>query len=193
MHRRYAFSLLEVSVLLGLTAVAAALIFTVFQRKNGEKQATCASNMREVGLALMLYAQDWDDRLAPVNVPATGVTSAPGNGFVFSLLPYIKSSDLFQCPSEPNSTPGKTDFAYNVAVAGQEEKKIRNPSSTVLFCETDESAGSMASASAPLVTDRHKGGSNYCFQDGHVKWLESSKAPAPSNVPATKGNFTFGR
>ena len=121
-------------------------------------------------------------------------TNPPSTGWVNLLQPNLVTFQNFQCTDEMNPVPGQTDYAYNSpVVAGREVTTFANSSQTVLLCEGNETDGFQATASAPVIANRHMDGSNYAFVDGHVKWLQSTRAPSPANVPATGSNFTFGR
>jgi len=114
--RARAFTLVELLVVIAVIAVLAALLLPVFAgaREKG-RQTACASNQRSLGLAILLYCQDHDERL-PLAAYATG-------GFDFAtwhnlVEPYVRSRETVFCPS---STVSRTDaggrptahFGYN--------------------------------------------------------------------------------
>ena len=92
-HLKKAFTLIELLVVIAIIAILAAILFPVFaQAKGAAKQATNVSNLKQIGLAALLYAADFDD-----NAPANGGTwngKTINNGswyWVFHFSSYVKS------------------------------------------------------------------------------------------------------
>ncbi len=136
--RRSGFTLIELLVVIAIIAILAALIFPVFaQAREAARRIECLSNMRQVGTAIDLYLQDYDDtfpmsRFPDQYHPLTGCTSSspnspPEDGLQGSsvnwkrvVFPYIKSIPVFQCPSNSyawyvggyNSAPGDETNAF---------------------------------------------------------------------------------
>ena len=75
--RRTAFTLIELLVVIAIIAILAAILFPVFaQAREKARQTTCVSNLRQIGVAVMMYTQDYDETL-----PQTGwqgVCTQPG-------------------------------------------------------------------------------------------------------------------
>ena len=94
--RRQAFTLIELLVVIAIIAVLAAILFPVFaQARDKARQASCLSNTRQIGSAVMMYAQDHDEGLPP------WWTSTP-TGYAYwhvHLKPYVKNLQVFICPS----------------------------------------------------------------------------------------------
>lgn len=110
---RRAFTLIELLVVIAIIAVLAAILFPVFaQAKAAAKNAQDLSNVRQVGVAAILYANDADDRYVPIgswddpsvtpftnpNGPLPGV---PWHGWPLRLTVYTKNREIFRSPFMP--------------------------------------------------------------------------------------------
>ena len=107
----FAFTLIELLVVIAIIAILASILFPVFGRaRENARRASCQSNLKQIGLGMFQYTQDYDERF-----PIYGSTYELGWASV--LQPYLKSSQIFQCPSEktePSSNPNSekyTDYA----------------------------------------------------------------------------------
>ena len=104
-HRK-AFTLIELLVVIAIIAILAAILFPVFARaRENARRASCQSNLKQIGLGILQYAQDYDERMVPLYVDANDANAS--NGFrAWSALaqPYIKSAQVFACPSNTNNT-----------------------------------------------------------------------------------------
>lgn len=137
--RHSAFTLIELLVVIAIIAILAAILFPVFARaRENARRSSCQSNLKQLGLGILQYNQDYDERfpLAYANLDGTvgsfGVGAANGaavdKGWAQLIQPYLKSTQLLQCPSEtqpPGDTsaagtngPGYSDYWYNSLVAG---------------------------------------------------------------------------
>lgn len=98
-HGRHGFTLIELLVVIAIIAILAAILFPVFGRaRENARRSSCQSNLKQIGLGLMQYSQDFDERLpmAVRNSNPAGADFAPWQVLV---QPYIKSIQLFRCPS----------------------------------------------------------------------------------------------
>src|SRR6185437_593778 len=117
---RKGFTLIELLVVIAIIAILAAILFPVFaQAREKARQATCLSNLKQIGLATLQYNQDYDEYFYAHRYNLTGgaqnpLISAPhGNNisgkaltkmfWISMLQPYTKSYDVFKCPSNPNA------------------------------------------------------------------------------------------
>ena len=94
-----AFTLIELLVVIAVIAILAALLFPTFAKvRDNARRTACASNMRQVGMALMQYADDNEEHY-PVgnNVVPFGFW---GRGWAGEVYPYVKSAEAFRCPDD---------------------------------------------------------------------------------------------
>ncbi|UCH34380.1 MAG: DUF1559 domain-containing protein [Armatimonadota bacterium] len=132
--RRLGFTLIELLVVIAIIAILAAILFPVFARaREAARKATCLSNLKQIALAALMYAQDYDETLPAVSatgllcsahpiVPANQYAPFPmgalGSADFWQLgdvlRPYVKSLQLFECPT------AKVRGKYRVELLGIE-------------------------------------------------------------------------
>jgi prepilin-type N-terminal cleavage/methylation domain-containing protein len=183
------FTLVELLVVVAIILILAAILFPVFEQATKKSEATsCLSNIRGLGMAAFLYADDWDDYLPPALVPA----SPPGYSTCWdrTLDPYLRNSEMYVCLSDANPTPGpsftysyKHSYGLNLAltlVGGYQAASLRRadlnqPDSLVLFFDLNQpySYGWQSSwgNTSQYVAERHLGGVNFSFCGGNARWL----------------------
>ncbi len=111
--RRKAFTLIELLVVIAIIAVLAAILFPVFaQAKARALLTTCASNTRQLGVAVLMYSQDYDDTLMPVAIGAPSADPLNNtNLWTHLVLPYTKNQQIQRCPSDSQAM--KNSYGLN--------------------------------------------------------------------------------
>jgi prepilin-type processing-associated H-X9-DG protein len=90
--------LIELLVVIAIIAILAAILFPVFAKaREAARQTMCISNTKQIGLALMQYATDYDESIVPNNNQVPGITRL--EAWPDFLQPYIKNDKVFTCPS----------------------------------------------------------------------------------------------
>ncbi len=101
---RRGFTLIELLVVIAIIAILAAILFPVFARaREKARQASCLSNLKQIALSTMMYAQDYDEVM-----PISYITDAGSPGNVYGstrfpqeiVAPYVKNTQVFRCPSD---------------------------------------------------------------------------------------------
>ncbi len=130
---RSAFTLIELLVVIAIIAILAAILFPVFARaRENARRASCTSNLKQIGLGLVQYVQDYDEKypltFLNINGSSNGFQDAQDErGWAYNIQPYMKSVQVFQCPSDSapsvdyslitdtfgHQNNGYTDYAYN--------------------------------------------------------------------------------
>ncbi len=97
--RRQGFTLIELLVVIAIIAILAAILFPVFGRaRENARRTSCQSNLKQIGLGYFQYTQDYDER-----GPGQGEALDANNvhmSWDLVLQPYLKSTQIFQCPSD---------------------------------------------------------------------------------------------
>jgi len=100
MQKRKGFTLVELLVVIAIIAILAAILFPVFAKARAKaRQSSCLSNEKQLGMAMMSYASDYDDTLPMSYYYQNGANS--GNGYVQwsgLISPYVKNWGVFVCP-----------------------------------------------------------------------------------------------
>src|SRR4028118_1205764 len=93
MKRKKGFTLIELLVVIAIIVILAAILFPVFARaRENARRTSCLSNIKQVGLGIMQYTQDYDEMY-----PATNDNTA--EYALGRIGPYTKSDQLLTCPS----------------------------------------------------------------------------------------------
>ncbi|BCM89192.1 hypothetical protein IAD21_01036 [Abditibacteriota bacterium] len=199
-NKRGAFTLIELLVVIAIIAILASILFPVFARaRENARRTSCMSNLKQIGLGVLQYTQDYDEKFLKQDLtPTTGDWH-----FGYILQPYLKSQQIFMCPSAAGAetlvtpTDGKDhiwrinsartgnfvgSYGMNSTVEGLSQSVFTSPSTTVMFFDAAwPQVGAIADA-AMFNSSRHFDGYSFCFADGHVKWLIRSRAAVDPNL-----------
>jgi prepilin-type processing-associated H-X9-DG protein len=196
--RKKAFTYVHIVILFAVLGGLSAVFFWPVYSSCGPgnfPRTTCQSNLKQIGLGIKQYVQDYDEKFP--------LASAGKQGWGEVIQPYIKSPSLLQCPNEktPHSShsfyPLTTDYFYNSRLSGVKEEKLDYLSNVLMAGDglPNQVPNSNLSALPTLwFTDstspawRHLEGANYLYADSHVKWLRPTSVQSSSPTP---NNSTF--
>ncbi len=139
MRSKQGFTLIELLVVIAIIAILAAILFPVFARaREKARQATCQSNLKQIGLAMAMYSADYDEHLPPTWIWVPTSWPAPPQGVWFSgfwmwdvpLYPYVRMGSagadgrmtghgVWMCPSGYTSSQAHArNYGCNQGVFG---------------------------------------------------------------------------
>src|SRR5690242_8991182 len=165
-RRRAGFTLIELLVVIAIIAILAAILFPVFaQAREKARQTACLSNAKQLGLALNMYAQDYDEVVPNQWWTHSGCTEWDCTP-AWQLAPYIKNTQVWVCPSKGRGAPDPSvtkfiSYGFNAWTIAKPLASMSQPSDTVFVAE--------CGANADL---KHLGGS---VSDGasDAAWLDT--------------------
>lgn len=196
MRKKSGFTLIELLVVIAIIAILAAILFPVFAKaREKARQATCLSNVKQIGNAIMMYVQDYDECFPLEWLGVDGPTfyntgnlvrlteADPYGNYQPLVYPYVKNFRVFMCPSGTwgfNAMSFAHDYGMNCYIGYGFAATAYQP---VALAAIQKPAGLLLIADTPWecidrverIAPRHNDGAVLAFCDGHAKWM-SGKA-----------------
>ena len=197
------FTLIELLVVIAIIAILASILLPVFANaREHSRTSSCANNEKQLATATAMYCQDYNEMFPTLALPKM-------EGWAGLIYSYVKSTGVYTCPDDPNSTnPPNTVVSYvwnrwlvnpNTGV-GLGLSQLTSPAVTVLM--GDAFLATFVNVTQPnefftqssyghnFYETAHDGGqgANFIACDGHVKLLlqgHVSYGPVPACLPAT--------
>lgn len=210
---RSGFTLIELLVVIAIIAILAAILFPVFGRaRENARRSSCQSNLKQIGLGILQYNQDYDERFPPSRSNGTPNVSWP-----LAVQPYVKSTQLFRCPSNTGPSDqfidgtngtilrsyvanGTGNTTYRDAWGGIQPMnengtpgggisiaQINSASQLILVGEHPGDSNNdpeyyRPDQSSNFTFQNHLGTTNFLFADGHVKSMKPLATATPINL-----------
>ena len=153
-NKAQAFTLIELLVVIAIIAILAAILFPVFARaRENARRASCMSNLKQIGLGVMMYVQDYDEKY-----PLQEYIDIPPSTYTFwttIIQPYTKSTQVEICPSGTATSMhtvlyGNYGASLNVIGTGSVAMaNITSPASTFMIFDAGQWSISPAALAAP--------------------------------------------
>jgi prepilin-type N-terminal cleavage/methylation domain-containing protein/prepilin-type processing-associated H-X9-DG protein len=175
------FTLIELLVVIAIIAILAAILFPVFARaRENARRASCQSNLKQLGLGIIQYAQDYDEKMPVTNLSTASCGDTLGAGWGTRIFAYVKSNQVFVCPSDSgyvDSGYTRVSYAYNSSIGGANSSRAIS--------------GAMSAMNSSALTVLLFEASHSEMPDG---WSEATLASDPSNSYTNVGTpASYGR
>ena len=191
MRRTYGFTLIELLVVIAIIAILAAILFPVFAKaREKARQTSCLSSNKQLGLGVLMYSQDYDERMPGRRWTGTGVVSPFWVPFGWSeqcyecslvhVYPYVKNMQLTVCPSKDVGRMGHGSIAMQCRFHWIKLADMDKPAEGPMIFDANchwvnpyadrDGTGHNTCNGGRIGSDRHNGGMNVCYADGHAKW-----------------------
>ncbi|MDD3925450.1 MAG: DUF1559 domain-containing protein [bacterium] len=184
------FTLIELLVVIAIIALLSAILFPVFTHARDRARATtCTSNLKQIGLAMSMYAQDYDGFSTPVKHPTQSIYwyqyLYEGK---YAPMPVAGGASIFICPScNPYTWVNRRAYGmrYQSGYKAYEIYAIAKPAEFILIVDSVSAGGEQTpyyyhntSSTGQFVHLRHFGKANVLFADWHVKALSREELKA---------------
>jgi prepilin-type N-terminal cleavage/methylation domain-containing protein/prepilin-type processing-associated H-X9-DG protein len=129
-------------------------------------------------------------KLSPAPYAPTGNSADVEGGAIF---PYVKSAQVYICPSNPDGEVKRLTYSMNCAVAGMHSVRLTQPGDIVILVDEDKANDGFwytGSGSTDALTQIHNGGGNLLFADGHVKLYPFASYPLDASAATLKTRTT---
>ena len=189
---RRGFTLIELLVVIAIIAILAAILFPVFARARAKaRQASCLSNVKQIGLGFMMYIQDYDEKFM------RHCWCRGDSCWMFGIQPYVKNWQMMNCPDKEFNEGCNRSYGFNMSTLDcKTQGKIQHPAEIILavdsrkktadtgarcpvaFINHDMDGGgcgwSGCNSGDSCLSDRHNEGANIAWADGHGKWMKKT-------------------
>jgi len=200
-RRDRGFTLIEVLVVIAIIAILAGIIFPVFAKAKAKGwEATCINNVKQILTAIQMYRQDAGDRWPLHDLgPGSGISEFTGNAFGLiwadSIQPYVRNTQVFQCPV--SGADVKLAYGMNPYVQGTGVAIAYDDANTIGLADDviqqDFPGAGLRCADGAIgtrtdfdpvrdVAARHTDGAVFGFLDGHAKRLSVAQTLSPGNM-----------
>ena len=193
-----------------IAILAAILFPVFAQAREKARATACLSNMKQIGTSVQMYVTDYDEHLyvrysstGANRAGATLVGSSNPLKWWNLLMPYIKNNNVFTCPSDPTPTPSADvtgaltvprSYIACASAEGLSLAQLDDPVETMVLTEKwpavtdswiepfngDFTPDLVNTGQSHTAANRHQGGMNCAFFDGHAKWYR------PETIAASK-------
>ncbi|HOF88660.1 MAG TPA: DUF1559 domain-containing protein, partial [Armatimonadota bacterium] len=184
---RKGFTLIELLVVIAIIAILAAILFPVFAKaREKARTTTCLQNVRQIGTAIQMYVQDNEEMLP-------GVRGINDSSWRTNMNQYLEAPKIFDCPTRTgDGGVNKPEYGMNGALFAAALGDIRAPEATILVADSLVTPDTNIALPTPAALDknRHNGGFNATFCDGHVDFVRSNLLPSLYTVDTTNAQFT---
>ena len=210
------FTLIELLVVIAIIALLAAILFPVFARaRENARKTSCLNNEKQIALGFLQYAQDYDETLPTSTDGGAGDGENKVGGWVFysvfggtngrfdvtrgSIYPYVKSTQVYICPSDTFGRRTGNSFAVSACMVASAKvsgyrlgRALSDFDSTSMWMMLgEETAGGSTDdgymSTTNSFTPRHFDGTTVAFLDGHAKWIRVG-----ANGRLTPVDYQFG-